>query len=110
MSKTPSKSDVQAYANVGAALVAIDNLVRGQQGGEPGTGIFSLLELVAVQLVGVPRSQGFTPPAPDQEEQDENGEQDEADDKQPEKQQAKKEPESKSAGTSKTPAPAYRKL
>jgi hypothetical protein len=46
------------------ALMAIDAEVRSQQGGAIGTGIYALLELVGTQLMGLPRTPGFTPEPP----------------------------------------------
>jgi hypothetical protein len=45
-------------------LDAIDEQVTKATGGEPGTGLYTLLNMVAGQMLGVPRAAFPTPPAP----------------------------------------------
>jgi hypothetical protein len=56
-----SADDISA---LNGALMAIDAEVRSIQGGAIGTGLYSLLEIAGTQLLGLPRTPGYTPEPP----------------------------------------------
>jgi hypothetical protein len=53
---TPSKTKDHDTQSPLRALAAIDDQIRATTGGEPGAGLYGLLNLVAGQFLGVPRS------------------------------------------------------